>query len=282
MPLLIVVSCLWAFSFPLIKANLGGLDSTFVAAARLVLSLLVFVPLLRLARFSPRTFGALAGTGAVQFGLMYVLYLESFRYLPAHVIVLLTTTTPVFVTLISDGWQGRLAPRMLAAAALAVAAGAVVKYPSQPLSVSIVGILLLQGSNIAFAFGQVAYRRISGSHKEWSDGPAMGIMYAGAVVAATLALAVRPSAHIPESLTAAQVGTLLYLGVVASGLGFFMWNRGSRAVSTGVLAVMNNAKIPLGIVASVVMLSEATDWLRLTAGLALMALALVVAWRPQN
>ena len=48
MPLLLLVSLLWAFSFSLIKRHLGGLDSSFVAAVRLGLALLVFLPFVRL------------------------------------------------------------------------------------------------------------------------------------------------------------------------------------------------------------------------------------------
>ncbi|MDX9865812.1 MAG: hypothetical protein RBT34_13495, partial [Anaerolineaceae bacterium] len=43
---LLVVSLVWAFSFGLIKGNLVGLDAVFVAGMRLLISLLVFLPML--------------------------------------------------------------------------------------------------------------------------------------------------------------------------------------------------------------------------------------------
>ena len=51
---LIVVSFLWAFSFGLVKRYLPGIDSTLVAAARLGLALLVFLPFLRFRGLTPR------------------------------------------------------------------------------------------------------------------------------------------------------------------------------------------------------------------------------------
>ena len=79
MALLLLVSVIWAFSFGLIKRL--GLDGTFVSAARLGLAFLVFLPFLRWRGLAARTALQLAGIGAVQFGLMYLAYNESFRYL---------------------------------------------------------------------------------------------------------------------------------------------------------------------------------------------------------
>ena len=65
---LVLVSLLWAFSPGLTKGLTAGLDSSFVAAARLGLALLVFLPFLRLKGLTPRLALSLAALGAVQFG----------------------------------------------------------------------------------------------------------------------------------------------------------------------------------------------------------------------
>jgi drug/metabolite transporter (DMT)-like permease len=52
---------------------------------------------------------------------------------------------------------------------------------------------------------------------------------------------------------------LLYLGLIASGLGFFLWNRGATRVDAGTLAVMNNAKIPLAVACSLLFFGESPD-----------------------
>src|SRR4051812_45256090 len=118
MALLLLVSVIWAFSFGLIKRL--GLDGTFVSAARLGLALVVFLPLLRVRGLAPRLLVQLAGIGGVQFGLMYLAYNESFRYLKSHEIALFTLTTPIFVTLFADAFDGTLRARALLAALLAV------------------------------------------------------------------------------------------------------------------------------------------------------------------
>jgi len=76
-----------------------------------------------------------------------------------------------------------------------------------------------------------------------------------------------------------QWGVLLYLGVVASGVGFFLWNRASVSVRSAQLAVMNNAKIPMAIAVSVIAFGERANWLRLGVGTALMLVAGALATR---
>ena len=123
---LVAVSFLWAFSFGLTKGQLAGVDSAFVSAVRLALALLVFLPFLRLRGLAPRTAAALAGIGAVQFGLMYLALNASYRYLGAYEVVLFTVTTPVLVTLLADALDRTLRLRALAAAVIAVAGTAVI------------------------------------------------------------------------------------------------------------------------------------------------------------
>ncbi|MBD3241927.1 MAG: EamA family transporter [Chitinivibrionales bacterium] len=270
---LTLVSFLWAFSFPLIKGTLTGLPPALVAFVRLLLSLVVFMPLIRVRGFRGATAAALVGIGAVQFGLMYVLYIASYQFLPAHTIVLLTTTTPLFVTLFNDALTRRFHARFMLSALLAVCAGLVIEYPDQPLRASISGVLLLQGSNLAFAFGQVAYVRLSRRHVAWSTTRSFAYLYIGAVVVAAL-FAFRTGIPADVTFDTRQALTLLYLGIVASGLCFFLWNFGARQVGAGTLAVMNNLKIPLGMIASLLLLGERTDYLRLLAGVGLMGLAL--------
>ena len=58
------------------------------------------------------------------------------------------------------------------------------------------------------------------------------------------------------------------LGIIASGICFFLWNRGARLVSAGTLAVMNNLKIPLGVAVSLFVFREPANlWTLLVGGL---------------
>ncbi|HNQ89061.1 MAG TPA: EamA family transporter [Verrucomicrobiota bacterium] len=275
---LVLISVVWAFSFPLIKGGLVALDPTFVAFARMVLSLLVFLPF-----WKPRVVGRpvalrLGLTGAVQFGLMYMAYITAFQFLPAHTIALLTTTTPLFVTLFHDLRARRFNGLFFGAAAMAFLGGAVVKYPDQPLAANLQGILLVQLSNIAFAFGQLDYKRLAAATRGWNDREVFGFLYLGAVGVTALAAAfTTPWSSL--RVTGSQGLILLYLGVVASGVGFFLWNKGARLVNEGTLAVLNNVKIPLGILASLILLGERTDYVRLLIGLTLMGGAALLCER---
>jgi drug/metabolite transporter (DMT)-like permease len=278
---LVVVSLIWAFSPGLIKTRLtglGGLDGSFVAAARLGLALLVFLPFMRLRGLGLVLTLRLVAIGAVQFGVMYLCYNEAFRYLNAYEVLLCTITTPLFVTLLNDAFDRKLRSTALAAAALAAVGAAVAKRPDAALRIQLLGFALMQASNLAFAAGQVFYQRLRARHAGLNDRQVFGLLYLGATA---LAAAVMIARHVDVSLHGPQLLTLAYLGIIASGLGFFLWNVGATRVSTATLAVMNNAKIPLGITCSLLFFGESADLARLLIGGGLMALAVWLADRSR-
>jgi drug/metabolite transporter (DMT)-like permease len=93
---------------------------------------------------------------------------------------------------------------------------------------------------------------------------------------------VRPAPRGRAGASPAQWATIAYLGAVASGAGFFLWNVGAARVNAGALAAFNNAKIPLGIACSILVFGETADLARLFAGGALMAFGVWVAGgRPE-
>jgi drug/metabolite transporter (DMT)-like permease len=276
MPLLILVSLLWAFSFGLIKRHLGGVDSTFVAAARLGLALVVFLPFLRVRGVTWRTALGLAGIGAVQFGLMYLAYIESFRYLRAYEAALFTITTPIFVTLFADALERTLRFQALVAALLAVAGTAFVAVRSSELQLTLTGLVLVQGSNAAFALGQVAYRRVRQRTPALRDRDVFALLYGGAFTVAAVAVSVK---GVAVTLAPAQIWTLAYLGVLASGAGFFLWNVGATRVGSGTLAVMNNAKVPLAVMVSLLFFGETAPLPWLAASLVTLGVAVWLAER---
>jgi drug/metabolite transporter (DMT)-like permease len=274
MPHLIIVSLIWAFSFGLIKRHLGGVDSTFVSAARLGLALLVFLPFLRLRGVGPRLGLSLAAIGAVQFGVMYLAYIESFRYLRAYEAALFTITTPIWVTLIADALDHTWRWRASLAALLAVVGTSLVTVKSTDLNVTLIGCGLVQLSNAAFAAGQVFYRRLRARQPGLRDRDVFSLLYAGAFAVAAVAMAARDVSFV---LTSSQFLTLLYLGVLASGLGFFLWNVGATRVGAGTLAVMNNAKVPLAVAVALVFFGEHAHLPSLLASLAVMGAAVWLA-----
>jgi len=272
MLLLLLVSILWALSFGL-TASVGGLGATFVAAVRTVLAALVFLPFLQVRGLPPRRAWAFVGIGALQFGLMYLFYIASFQWLRSSEVALFTIFTPLYVTLAGDLVERRFSALFLVTAALAVAGTGICVWTGLGRTGFLRGFLLMQASNLCFAFGQVLYRRAATASGR-TDRDLMGLLYLGAA-AVTCALAA-PFAPLDRLRTVdlGQALVLVYLGVVASGLGFFLFNAGARRTDLGTLAVLNNAKIPLAILASGLVFGDPVDWPRLALGGAILALAL--------
>lgn len=272
---LFLVSLVWAFSFGLIKGNLAGVDSNFVGFARLAVALLVFLPFLKFRKIPRGLTIKLAITGMVQFGLMYLTYLAAFRTLKAYEVALFTIFTPIFVTLIDDALARKFNPLHLVTALIAVAGTWIIEGGSIQSPGVISGFLLVQASNLCYAFGQVYYRRIMRTAEGFKDHEVFGYLYLGAVIitAAATALLV-PISSI--TLTIKQLLTILFLGVVASGISFFLWNKGARLVNAGTLAIFNDLKIPLAVVVSLLVFGEQTDIPALLIGGAIVILSLVV------
>ncbi len=58
----------------------------------------------------------------------------------------------------------------------------------------------------------------------------------------------------------------MYLGTIASGAGYFLWNKGACQVNAGVLAIMNNVLIPMGLIVNVLIWNREEDLGRLLIG----------------
>lgn len=274
--LLILVSFIWAFSFGLIKGRLAGVDPSAVSVLRLGLALLVFLPFLRW-RGAGRNAAALLAIGAVQFGLMYLLYLRAFAHLQAFEVALFTITTPFFVAVFDGALERRVVPRFVLAAGLSVAGAAVIVGRKLASGDLLTGMLLVQASNVCFAVGQVAWRRFRPRlGAEVTDASVFGLMYAGAF-ALSLFASFATTDWAAVKLDGSQIITLIYLGVLASGLCFFWWNKGATQVNAGTLAVFNNVKIPLTVACSLLFFGEQTPVVPLLIGGALVVAGLWLA-----
>lgn len=283
---LVLASLLWSVSFALIKSS--GIHPDVLSAARLGLAALLFVPFLvrRPSGGDPETPRGLpwklAGIGALQFGLMYVVVMRSYRVLAGHEVALLTATTPIFVVLFEGLIARRVAARAVLGALIAVAAALMLRWPADGRFAGgddrgiLTGIALVGAANAAWALGQVLYRRVM---PDAAVRP-FGWMYIGAFAVAGSWAALQTTAA-EWALDSTQLAKVLYLGLVPSGLAFYLWNRGALSVEVGVLAVLNNLKVPLAVaVALAPPFSEPFDGTRLGASAALLTLALAVAtWR---
>lgn len=284
MYLLSGVTLLWAFSFSLIGVYLSGqVDAYFSVLARIVLASVVFLPFLRLRQIRPALAAKLMAIGGIQLGLMYVFYYQSFLLLTVPEVLIFTVFTPVYVTLIYDLLKGRFEPRFLITASLAVLGAAIIRYDGLTQDY-LLGFLVVQGANLCFALGQVGYKVLM--EKEPVQLPqrsVFGLFYLGALVVALVAWALLGGDRYPTTTT--QWGVLLWLGVVASGAGYFLWNRGATQVNAGLLAIMNNLLVPAGLLVNLLIWNRDADLLRLTVGGVVILLSMLVneRWgKPQS
>ena len=257
---LILASLIWAFSFGLIKNQLAGLDPVAVASIRLLLAATVFLPFVFRHRMkNPLRHMAL---GAVQFGAMYIFYIASYTHLPAYAVALFTIFTPLYVSLLDDILSRRFTASRLLAVLIAIVGAGLAAWNALPDRSALDGIILLQLANLCFALGQVYYRR-TGSKA--TDATQIGWMYLGAAAVTTLA-ALLTGGLAGMDLTPSAMLTLSYLGIIPTGLGFWLWNRGAARTSVARLAISNNLKIPLSILVAWLVFGEAAPYLRVILG----------------
>lgn len=275
---LIIVTIVWSFSFSFIGIYLSGqVDTWFAVVMRVLLAFVTFIPFFRIKNILPKQMVSLMGVGACQLGIMYFFYYNSFQYISVPEVLLFTITTPIYVTIIYDLLQRhRLRLSYLLTAVIAVIGAAIIRY-DHISSQFIIGFLLIQGANIVFALGQVGYKRIMELYP-LPQHHAFAWVYLGAIIVASIGwLIFGDSSKLPTS--SIQWWIIVWLGVVASGLCYFLWNYGATKVDSGTLAIMNNVVIPTGILVNVVIWHQSIDWGRFLLGSAVIVFALILHYK---
>jgi len=257
--LLVITTILWAFSFSLIGEYLAGqVDSWFSVLMRIGLAAAVFLPFLRWRNIKPKVILLYMLVGACQLGIMYLFSFRAYMYLTVPEFLLFAVLTPLYVTLIYDLISGqRLRWGYVFSALLAVLGAAIIRY--HQLSEHFWwGLLLVQAANISFAIGMVGYKRLMEVHP-LPQHTAFSWFYLGALVVAVVAWCLWGN---PQQLptTNLQWGILVWLGVVASGLGYFMWNYGATQVDAGTLGIMNNMHVPAGLLVNLAIWQQQPHW----------------------
>ena len=269
---LVLVSILWSFSFGIIKYGLPGIDSALISFTRNLIAL-IFFSTITVYNFKKFSFDlSLMLIGAIQFGLMYVLYIQSYEYLPAYLIATFTITTPIFVGLFSQFLSNRsFSSKGFFAVILVLIGSLMMRYNIvNPIDYWI-GFLLIQSANICFAFGQVMFKKWHSNNSSTDIIHNFSQMFFGAVL-------INSIFHISNSdstqlLTTSNLLALLFLGFYSTGFGFLAWNIGATKVSNETLAVMNNAVIPIAILNSCLFFGETISFALFLPGLILFYLA---------
>ena len=283
---LVIVSIIWAFSFGLIGQALSEIDPVFAATIRLGIAGLVFIPFLRLSKIPQGSHIKLIGCGAIQFGIMYVCYMMAFQIAQgqSHLVALFSILTPLYVVLINDLLKREFHSKYLYAALLAVVGAAIIKAKAGSMNSLWIAFGLMQIAGIAFGFGQVYYRDWKRKHVDVKDHQIFALLYAGGFGVAAIAC-IFFTDWVRTQLDTKQLQVLAYLGIVASGAGFFLWNKGATLCRAGTLAAFNNAVVPLAIACSLFIFGEWSEleggaFFRLIVGSAFIIAAVAISEKP--
>ena len=253
---LVIVSILWSFSFGIIKYGLPGIDSAYISFARNLIAL-VFFSTLTIYNFKKFSFDLrLILIGAIQFGLMYVFYIQSYEYLPAYLIATFTITTPIFVGLFSQFLiNGSFSSKGFIAVILVLIGSFMMRYNIVNPIDYWTGFLLIQVANICFAFGQVMFKKWHSNNSSTDIIHNFSQMFLGAALITSIFFI--SNSDNTQLLTTSNLLALLFLGLVSTGFGFLAWNLGATKVSNEKLALMNNVVIPIAILNSYLIFGEA-------------------------
>jgi len=280
---LAIVTLIWAFSFGLIGSTLSGVDSLLVATLRLSIASVIFLPFLRIKGIGSIDRFRLVIYGGVQFGLMYAFYMRAYHFIPSHLVVIFSILTPVYVVLIHDLRRRTFSKHYLWVAILSVLGAASIKAKSIPSGDIWIGFGLMQAAGIAFAFGQVAYRDWKRANPQVPDRSVFTLLSLGGVFSVGCFSLMLTDFQAVE-LTTDHWKAILYLGCVASGLGFFLWNKGASVSNPGTLAAFNNAVVPIAVLFSLFIFGEADNLdgeslIRLIVGTLLIGTAVLLGQR---
>ncbi|MDF3128670.1 EamA family transporter [Kiritimatiellaeota bacterium B1221] len=288
---LLTACLLWGPSFGLIPILVGkyGMNPFMLSVLRMAFSFILFAPLMGGHPLPSKQKLQLILLGGLQFGVMYLTLFVSYSYMEGYEVALVTIFTPLYVTLFDRILNKQCCKlKLLISVILAVIGAGIIRYARvHDNSEFWFGFGLLQICNLSFAIGQVIYKRFMKSTEGLQDMFAFGWMYLGAFMVtligwALLAPMSETLQHL-QKLPLAAWAIVLWLGLIPSGLAFFMFNHGSLQVDTGTLAIINNLKIPIAllIVLLIFRQGEAIEsWTRFTVGTLLMLGALWLNQRP--
>ena len=268
---LILATIFFSISFGLIKANLATLDPNLVSFLRLFFASMIFLPvfILKKNNVTKKDFIQALLIGTIQFGLMFIFYIQAFKFLKGSEIVLLTTSTPFFVLLISSIYSKKIDFIQILLVAIAIFGGFFVVFRENSLNFAILGIVFMELSNLSFALGQILWKKQINS----SSSALMFPAYFGACLLALFSSFLFSKTEIIK-ITNIQWFSILYLAIIPTGIGFWLWNMGAKKVSETTLSVMNNLKIPIGAIFAILFFKESVKFENFTIGLLLILIAI--------
>ena len=266
---LIIATICFSLSFGLIKSQLVSLPSEFVVFTRLILASVIFLFFFKKSNLKKQFFAFFIGI--IQFGIMFLCFIKAFKYLQGNEIALLTTTTPVFVAIWASLFGDKFRFVYIICILMSVLGAGIIVWQNLPFNMIVKGIFLMETSNCSFALGQILWKKYVND----TSAKYMFCAYFGA------SLFVLPiclcNVNIASlSITIPQILSILYLAVVPTGIGFWLWNRGSVCVKSSTLAIMNNLKIPVAVLFSIVIFHEKINLYNFILGSSIILISIII------
>ena len=278
MAYLLTTTFIWAFSFSLIGHYLSPvIDSWSLSFFRTLIALLVFIPFIDF-KISRKHILFMILIGAIQIGIMYLMYLNAFKFTSVSKILLFTITTPLYVTFIADLVEKKFRSLFWMLSIVSIVGASFLRFTS-PAQNDLIGFFLIQGANFCFALGQVLYKYF----EKWTGRTPNGMsdfayFYIGALIFTTMGfLSSDVKTPLPNDIATWLL--IVWMGVGASGLGFYFWDKGSLFVSSGTLAVMNNLVIPLGLMVEILFFGQALNSETYLIGTLIIVVSILVSLR---
>ena len=275
---LIVTTVIWSFSFSLIGNSLSpDINSWSLAFSRSAIACILFsrwinfkIPISYIIK--------IIFIGALQIGIMYILYLNAFSYTSVQRILLFTITTPFYVTMISQIINKEIKLFAFFITLLSIVGALIIRMTDFDTS-DFIGLILVQLANLCFASGQVLYKAMKADSKistnVYTD---FSFFFIGASLITFIGLIVSPVSYTYPN-TISQWFLVLWLGVGASGIGYYFWNYGATKVNVETLATMNNLVIPLGLFVEIIFFSGSYDFETFVIGTVIIISSIVTSLR---
>ena len=223
-----LLALVWGSSFAAIEIGLTTLPPILFAALRFDLAALLFVGVVLALGlpWRPRSHAdwlAIAVGGGILIGAHFALLFLGQSYVSSGVAAIVLSLTPIVTPPLALAVlpRERLRAPAVVGLALGLAGVVVIATAGGSLSGQGIGVALLFGSAVTFAIGSVLTERLTGnlpmlSVQAW----AMGV---GALLLHALS-AMHPAERLTATtVTPEAVAALAYLGVVATGGGFFIY-----------------------------------------------------------
>jgi len=260
-----------------------GMDPYSISVLRMFFALILFMPLMGMRSITTKQKIQLSLLGGLQFGVMYLTLFISYQFLAGYEVALVTILTPLYVSLLDHALRKyRLKLQPLLCVLLAIIGAGIIRYARTEIDSDFwIGFGIMQVCNLSFAVGQVIYRRMMKSTYRLDDMYTFGWMYLGALLVTILGWAImgppETSLRNLQQLPLQAWGIILWLGLMPSGLAFFLFNHGSLKVDPNTLAIVNNLKIPIALVIVMLLFGQwevIGSWPRFIAGTMVMLAAL--------